>query len=115
MADTPNQLIKGRDPIKSPSTIQDSANQPVPELTFERSPSPEPPTLPATTYKSPSNPKPAGHTRKRSLSLELPKGPEITITRAPSPGRLEHGVFVRATSPETKRESSHENVFRKHT
>jgi hypothetical protein len=80
---------------------------------FERSPSPEPPILPATTFKDPQNSERIVATLKRSLSLDPQETPQITSTRASSPDRLESATSKRSTTPDMEIGCRGENAAKK--
>ena len=79
MATAPTQSTLDLNSGKTFSTTETSTNGPGAESAFGRSPSTEPPILPATIYKAPTHFK--SSPLKRSLSLDSPKEPEIIITR----------------------------------
>jgi hypothetical protein len=105
MAGSPNEVTGKLTTSKELSTDRDSTAA---ELPFERSPSPDPPTLPATTFEGLSRPRTPRIAPRRSLSLEPPKRPEITITRTSSLEDL--GPSERSTTPDME---PHANTMRK--
>jgi hypothetical protein len=108
MTSTPNESTSGLISNQDRSTTQNSMNQPLPGFSLDKPTIPEPPPLPATTFKGPPSLNLVGFTLRRSLSLDPPKGPEITITRASSPECLERGLFDRSTTPEKEKEPLNE-------
>ena len=112
MAGTPNNITSVFNADRGPSPTRNATTQTTPEATFKRSPSPEPPTLPPTTFTQPPELKAPGPSLKRSLSLEPPKGPKIVVTRAASPERLEHDLFKRPIIADTNRKYSRTTSFK---
>ena len=106
-----NQDTATANSAQAPPIAQNPSNQQACESHFKRSPSPEPLMLPATTF-SPSSDQ-GKPPLKRSLSLETPAGPEITISRASSPERSEYGLFKRSTTPDAEIELAYKSAFGK--